>query len=314
MIRISSCPICDGAPAKAWPALVAPFIAELALKEAPSTCALLECGHCAFRFFDGRFEPPELERLYSGYRGEAYFEVRHRLEPWYSRRHNEGTGHAPEGIAERKAYLGAFLRERGLGSVQRVLDYGGDSGQFIPDGIGAELHVYEVSDAAPVAGVRKITDERELEAGGYDLVLLNHVLEHVPEPVPLVRKLASLLKPGSGALYVEVPFERYRIWSGRGGAQRAYLGWLARHGGLLRGADFLSTLCRVALGTVPPLGFPKLHEHINFFGQASIGEAFARSGLAMSEFRTAARTDGRIISALARRGPDPISAIMPSIP
>lgn len=40
--------------------------------------------------------------------------------------------------------------------------------------------------------------------GGFDAVVARHVLEHVPEPVPFARALASACAPG-GAVWIEVP-------------------------------------------------------------------------------------------------------------
>lgn len=280
---------------------MAPFIATFALESSISPCSLLECKRCGLRYFSGRFEPDELNRLYRDYRGGPYFRIRHRFEPWYSERHNQGTGHDPKVVAQRNAYLSAFLKHHKVEATERVLDFGGDSGQFIPEGIGTSRHVFEVSAAAPIHGVTKISDEGALEPGSYDLILLNHVLEHANDPVELLQRLATLLRPDGGALYVEVPHERYRIWSGKGALQKRYLAWLSRHGTLLRLADFLSTSCRVALGIVPPLGFPKLHEHINLFDETSLRMACGRAGMLVEACAFATRQDGRVISLLAKR-------------
>ena len=47
-------------------------------------------------------------------------------------------------------------------------------------------------------------EQAELPAGRYDVVLMSHVLEHVHEPLKMLRKAAELLAPG-GMAYVEVP-------------------------------------------------------------------------------------------------------------
>jgi SAM-dependent methyltransferase len=298
---ISQCPVCGQGAGREWPSLVAPFIASFVLESSSSPCSLLECESCGLRFFNGRFEPEELNRLYADYRGESYFRSRHGFEPWYGKRHNQGTGHDPKVLAQRKAYLGAFLKQHGLETVERVLDYGGDSGQFIPDGIGNVRHVFEVSAADPVNGVTKISDEEALSSGSYDLILLSHVLEHVPDPVELLHSLFALLKPGGGALYIEVPHERYRIWSGSGILQQRYLAWLCRHSALLRLVDFLSTSCRVALGVIPPFGFPKLHEHINLFDETSLRKACEGAGLLVEDCPSVTASGDTVISFLAKR-------------
>lgn len=307
MRTIEHCPGCGGLPSRRWPALVAPFIAEYALRSPVAACALLECGACGLRYFDARPDEAEMARLYSGYRGEAYFQARHRHEPWYLRRHNRGQGQDPRLIAARRAAVEAFLRRHDVaGRIDRVLDYGGDAGQFIPEGLGTERHVFEVSDALPVAGVRRIADEGALVPGSYDLVLLNHVLEHLAEPVELLRRTARLLRPGSGILYVEVPLERYRLgWGGQGPGPRRRLAWLASHPALLRWLDFYSTVCRVLLGVLPPLGLLRAHEHLNLFHERSLGAACRAAGLEVLAFDQGKRGGTAVVAALARRPPAP---------
>lgn len=284
MRNIEQCPICGGTACKSWPALVAPFIAEYVLHSPVSICALKECSNCGFRFFDSRFEDMEMARLYSGYRGPEYFKTRHRHEFWYSERHNEDSGKDRTVVASRKIFLlDAIKRQVDPNTLDRVLDFGGDSGQLLPEGLGRERHVFEISDAEPVSGITKLSDENNLQAHSYDLVVLSHVLEHTPDPVSLLRKVASLLKPG-GWVYVEVPWERYSLrLHGRSPIYTRYLGWLSRHPRLLWVLDFYSTGFRILLNTVPPLGFPKLHEHINFFNEQSLAEGCAKAGLDVLE-------------------------------
>lgn len=307
MKTIHQCPCCGGAPSGQWPALTAPFIAEYALKLPVSLCSLLECGGCGLRFFDHRFEEEEMQRLYSGYRGEAYFQARHRHEPWYLRRHNDGTGHAPDVLAARKAATEAFLRRHADACLfSRVLDYGGDSGQFIPDGIGIEKHVFELSDAVPIPGVRRISDESHLQEGGYDLVLLNHVLEHSAEPLELLRSVARLMAPGTGVLHVEVPLEQYNLaWVRQGPDQARRLVALAARSTLLKWLDFYSTVFRVVMKTLPPFGFLKLHEHINLFNEQALAKACEAAGLEILAVDSGDRGAGAVVAVLARHRGSP---------
>ncbi|MBI3072318.1 MAG: methyltransferase domain-containing protein [Deltaproteobacteria bacterium] len=299
--RAERCPCCESPAPQTWPALVSPFIAEYVLQSPVSLCWLCECPSCGFRFFDHRYNETELARLYGKYRGPEYFQVRHKHEFWYTRRHNE-THSADQTCAKARqqfleAYLTLHLDTSGLG---RILDYGGDRGQLIPSGMGTERHVFEVSDTEPVPGVRKISRETDLEPGSYDLVVLSHVLEHVPKPVPMLATLRDLLRPGS-ALYVEVPWERYSL---RFTGATNYLRRLTQHPGLLRAADFYATAFRTTFGFIPPLGFPKLHEHINFFTPESLDRACRRAGLCLTtcEQKRLPRACGRVevLSALAR--------------
>jgi SAM-dependent methyltransferase len=75
---------------------------------------------------------------------------------------------------------------------------------------GGELHGFEVSEeAARIARERGLSvavyDGERLPSrdGEFDLAVLSHVLEHVPEPADLLREAARV----AGAVLVEVPLE-----------------------------------------------------------------------------------------------------------
>lgn len=125
--------------------------------------------------------------------------------------------------AQRVARVRDFL-DRWLGeTVEKklaALDIGAGSGVFLsrflketravgqnwaavavePDSIAADhlrsLAEFEVKEAI-------FTDQ--LGMHGFDLCSLNKVLEHLPEPLTLLRAAASALNPERGVLYVEVP-------------------------------------------------------------------------------------------------------------
>lgn len=60
-------------------------------------------------------------------------------------------------------------------------------------------------------------------AASADIVILSHVLEHIPEPIEFLAAVASLLKPG-GVLYVEVPgIENPRVIKQNGAVQPGHL-------------------------------------------------------------------------------------------
>ena len=104
----------------------------------------------------------------------------------------------------------------------RVLDYGSGDGTF--------LALLDVSGAAPALAVgaevdpRLVLDCKErfaahrrvrfvdvaellaLSPGPYDAVFCMEVLEHVPDPEPLLADFADLLRPG-GTLLISVPIE-----------------------------------------------------------------------------------------------------------
>jgi hypothetical protein len=287
-----------------WPALVAPFIAEYVLSRPVEPCRLFECGSCGFRWFDRRFEPAEMARLYTNYRGEEYFRSRNAHEPWYTRAFNAVDGPGSRKVAGRQRALKAFVEPHmDLGSLDSVLDYGGDSGQLIPSDIGRRKWVLDPSGVDLVEGVQRVDSESGLAAGGYDLVILSHVLEHIPDPAAMLHVLHALPTPRTGALYIEVPYERYSLrWMGRGTTTWRYLDTLRRSGPLLLAMDFFSTAVRVKFKAVPPLGFPKLHEHINFFTAGALTHLLQRCGYELI-------TVGPTFAAPGARKPDAIGCL-----
>lgn len=103
-------------------------------------------------------------------------------------------------------------------SSRSILDYGGGDGKllapFLQNGFAGFLVDYEPN---PLPGIIKLGDELDDMPPDqqFDVILCNHVLEHLADPVDTVRRLRKHLKPG-GVLYAEVPMET------RGGIQLSY--------------------------------------------------------------------------------------------
>lgn len=286
MYIASACPCCESTEFSDKAAIIAPFLAHYAVQKPPFLCKFLECGRCSFRFFDVRLEPAEVERLYSGYRGERYFAERNRWEFWYSRKVNDGIGGDPEEIAHRVTALERMVQPHvDLAAIQSVLDYGGDRGQFIPPSLGRNKFVYELSDAAPESGVTRIGSESELLGMKFDFIMAAGVLEHCSDPAAVLEQLRSLLNPGA-ILCVGVPYERYGIrCAGKGSLYRGYLKALLGVPKALIAVDFYSAVARIRMHHIPPLGFIKCHEHLNFFEQKSMKALLERTGFEVVDSR-----------------------------
>jgi hypothetical protein len=222
----------------------------------------------------------ETDRLYAGYRGDAYFRERHRHEWWYSRKINDDIGRNPQEIESRKQAVEAFLRKHvDWEAVETVLDYGGDRGQFIPESLGKKKYVFEISAAVPVEGVTRIASAAGLGAGGFDFIMLCHVLEHCSDPCATLRAFKELGRGAESLYYIEVPYERFDLtFAGRGALYERYLGALTRFRLALQVVDFYSTVLRTRWNLIPPFGLIKCHEHLNYFNEKSLALLLQNNG------------------------------------
>jgi SAM-dependent methyltransferase len=109
----------------------------------------------------------------------------------------------------------ALCARAGL-APRRTLEIGCGDGALLCElharGFGGELAGVEITEAAvriaaqreEIASVRLFDGTRLQESdGAYDLGILSHVLEHVPDPAALLREVARVC----GAVVVEVPLE-----------------------------------------------------------------------------------------------------------
>jgi 2-polyprenyl-3-methyl-5-hydroxy-6-metoxy-1,4-benzoquinol methylase len=95
----------------------------------------------------------------------------------------------------------------------KILDYGCGNGKFLMrlQTLGYELHGAEYDPhllgklaSAGIAIHHVATLKAKQWNRAFDHITLSHVLEHVPDPLALLRRLFGWLKPGGG-LYLELP-------------------------------------------------------------------------------------------------------------
>jgi 2-polyprenyl-3-methyl-5-hydroxy-6-metoxy-1,4-benzoquinol methylase len=105
--------------------------------------------------------------------------------------------------------------QRRIGRTGRLLDVGAGSGAFATYAAesGWQVTATELETAADVikarSGVEVIVGdlvEIDLPGRAFDVVHMNHVLEHVLDPVSALRRARELLRPW-GLLAIEVPYE-----------------------------------------------------------------------------------------------------------
>lgn len=166
--------------------------------------AIVQCSQCGLLSTWPRPGVEETTRLYS--------------QTYYSR---AGASRFRFGAAERVMRYFRGRRARTLARVlegvsgKRILDIGCGRGYtlFALQRMGADVFGTQLSVPAAEAARNLIGHDRvfagELADAGYaaasfDAVTLWHVLEHVADPVGMLKEIARITKPG-GLLYIEVP-------------------------------------------------------------------------------------------------------------
>lgn len=92
----------------------------------------------------------------------------------------------------------------------QVLDYGAGWGVFslVANAYGCNVEVFEFSESRQSwlsqRGLRVHANPDTMETGSYDVIYLNEVLEHVPDPDEVMARISDLLSP-DGLCYVSVP-------------------------------------------------------------------------------------------------------------
>jgi hypothetical protein len=286
MFQQKQCPCCGDDSQIQYGAIIAPFIQDyIAIPKNKKTTKLIQCNSCGHRYFEDRFDDHEMEQLYSGYRGESYFQIRRKNEPWYSSTVN--TSNLDQNIIKKrqeglKNFLIPFLTQDSENLI--VADIGGDAGQFIPLDIANKAYVVEASAQIPVESVIRVASINEIPKP-VNLVMCAHVLEHIPIPEKFIAEIitSTNLTPDC-IFYFEVPLERFNISSMlKSKWYQNYLQAIVPFRWITIGFDFFSVLSRSYLNAVFPPLIMKLHEHLNYYTTHSLSELMHQSGLEVVE-------------------------------
>lgn len=157
--------------------------------------AVVRCQNCFLAFLDPQPEPDEIKAVYQ----DAYF-VDH-VKPEILKSREDAAG----GIRHRLA--------RHLPETGRMLDIGASTGAYLAHfrSQGWEVHGVELSEFAREAALKiyGITMVADLDAAKYpddhfDFVLLNQVIEHLPQCGGMLDTIRRILKPG-GILFCTTP-------------------------------------------------------------------------------------------------------------
>ena len=165
---------------------------------------VIDCDACRFKHIVPIPTPAELEQVY----GHEYYATE---KPLYIQRHLEDREWLNLVYAERYD-----LFERVLGTGQRtLLDVGSGPGMFLRHGV--ERGGWTVRGLEPSSQAAShsrslgldvtqafLNDATAATLGRFDVVHLNEVLEHVPDPREVLRVIDTLLNPG-GLVALMVP-------------------------------------------------------------------------------------------------------------
>jgi len=128
-----------------------------------------------------------------------------------------GKVEVPPGEGEDPRAAAWVLAELGKQGVKRVADYGCGNGGLLAvvaaqgvEAVGFDIDRAGVEAATEWSGCSAYTfDEMEGHQERFDAVHLGDVLEHVPDPVAVLRDACGLLRPG-GVLLAQGPLEANR--------------------------------------------------------------------------------------------------------
>ena len=160
---------------------------------------LVSCANCSL-VWTGITEPVDAEKLYSD---EVYQVV-------------DNRGSIFEKIILREAAAVLSCAESlNPGGGRRLLDFGCGKGQFLRRGkdlgwsaVGVETSPERANFARIHYGVEVFEEYYEqgvIGSGDFDLITLNHVLEHLPAPITLVGDLLESNLAAGGIAMIEVP-------------------------------------------------------------------------------------------------------------
>ena len=173
-------------------------VSRLVSRHAPGLVrAVGVCGVCGHVQISPPYPDAEIAQINKAFLGEKYAASVERAEIDEAKRRRVNE------------HLEGLLR-----SDIRVLDVGGGTGWAfdLARSHGASFHFVEPLESLGrelerrgATWVARSWDDSELaNSVAYDVVLLRHVLEHLPDPEAVVRRIAELTAPG-GHAYIAVP-------------------------------------------------------------------------------------------------------------
>ena len=226
-----------------------------------------------------------------------------RMGRWRALGARSKAGHAVE-LCARAGLRPRSLVEIGCGDGAVLAELGERGLAEVLDGFELSERAAELARARAIPGARRIEPydggRVPVADGAYDLAVLSHVLEHVPDPAALLREAARV----APAVLVEVPLEANRSAARAGKrAQAAKIGHIQ-----FFDRGHVRALAQAAgLRITAELSDPLPYTHHAFFASspAARGRAALKAGVRRVAWRAAPRRAERLFTVhyacLARR-------------
>ncbi len=158
---------------------------------------LLKCKSCGHKFLEGEFTPEMLVALYANYDRRSEFDIKNYVP------HKE--------VGRFKAWLdGEYsLAFRWVPRDVRVLDIGCGLGETLGYhkargcdvyGVEADAHIRCIADTFGFNVHVGLFDPGRYEENLFDYVTMDQVLEHMADPIAVLKGVALVLKPGGRAV------------------------------------------------------------------------------------------------------------------
>ena len=170
---------------------------------------LTGCEECGLVFVNPMPPPELLDQFYGeeGVWGEAHAERAARIAAAHERRVARNKPPKSGRRPKRVLLLDAMQPHVQVDTPPpgaKVIDFGCGEGKLLNTLQEAGWETYGIEPSTTVAFLRHHQLEAVPQDGTFDLVILHHVLEHVPNPLEVLQQLAGALRQG-GMLFIGVP-------------------------------------------------------------------------------------------------------------